>query len=251
MKNKFVWVAVSCLMVLSLSIVSCEEETKKTTTVDEGDDTVKITTSEERLTDDEKEEVVVAPKGPQYGGTVRIATPMEPTSFDESHGWTTSATTMKLTHQELMTGDWTLGPAGTGEVDWAQGSIRRINLETGCIAESWEIPELGAIIFNIREGVRFAMDPENEASVLVGGRSVTADDVIDTLTLYTTNFPLAMISMGDTKYSTFEKIDDMTVKATLPVTAFDDVGILGDFASIVAPEIGETFGLPLDWRYSC
>ena len=223
MKNKFVWVVVSCLMVLSLLIVSCEEETKKTTTVDDDDDTVKITTSEERLTDDDEDDKVVeSPKGIQYGGTVRIATPMEPSSFDESHGWTTSATTMKLTHQELMTGDWTLGPAGTGEVDWAQGSIRRIDLETGCIAESWEIPELGTIIFNIREGVKFAMDPDNEASVLVNGRSLTADDVIDTLTLLTTN-PGSMISMGDTRFSTYEKIDDMTVLATLPVTAFDDI----------------------------
>jgi peptide/nickel transport system substrate-binding protein len=56
--------------------------------------------------------------------------------------------------------------------------------------------------------------------------------------------------MGDTRFATFEKIDDMTMKATLPVTTFDDVGIIGDFASIVAPEVGETFGLPLDWKYS-
>ena len=253
MKNKIVWVVVSCLMVLSLLIVSCEEETKKTTTVDEGDDEVKITVSEDTsmVDDDEDDKVVETPKGPQYGGTVKIATQFEPRRFDESHGFLTDATTMKLTHQELMMGDWTLGPAGTGQVDWAQGSIRRIDLNTGCIAENWEIPELGTVIFNIREGVTFAMDPDNEASVLVGGRSITADDVIDTLTLYTTNFPLSMISMGDTRYSTFEKLGDMKVKATLPVTAFDDVGILGDFASIVAPEVGETFGLPLDWRYSC
>ncbi|MBN2074248.1 MAG: ABC transporter substrate-binding protein [Dehalococcoidales bacterium] len=253
MKCKFGWVVVSCLMVLSLLIVSCEEKTEKTTTVDEGDDEVIITVTEDTsmVEDGEDDKVVEAPRGIQYGGTVKIATQFEPRRFDESHGFLTDATTMKLTHQELMMGDWTLGPAGTGKVDWAQGSIRRIDLNTGCIAENWEIPELGTVIFNIREGVEFALDPENEASVLVGGRTVTADDVIDTLTLYTTNFPLSMISMGDTRFATFEKLGDMTVKATLPVTAFDDVGILGDFASIVAPEIGETFGLPLDWRYSC
>jgi peptide/nickel transport system substrate-binding protein len=252
MKNKIVWVVVSCLMALSLLVVSCEEETKTTTTGEEGDDQVKITTSEENIAvgGEEKDQVVETLEGPQYGGTIKIGTQFEPRRFDESHGWTTDALTMKLTHQELMMGDWTLGPAGTGQVDWAQGSIRKIDLETGCIAERWELPEVGTVIFYIREGVTFAMDPDNEASVLVGGRSITADDVIDTLTLYTTNFPIAMLSMGDTRFATFEKIDDMTVKATLPVTAFDDVGILGDFASIVAPEVGETFGLPLDWRYS-
>ena len=249
MKNKIVWVVVSCLMVLSLLIVSCEEETK-TTTVDEGNDEVKITvTGDEEIVTEEKDDVVEVPKGPQYGGTVRVATQYEPQGFDEVYTFVTSANTMKITHQELMMGDWTLGPAGTGEVDWAQGSIRKINLNTGCIAESWEIPELGTVIFNIREGVQFAMDPDNEASVLVGGRSVTADDVVDTLTLLTTH-PRAMLSMGDTRFATFEKTDDMTVKATLPVTTFDDVGIIGDFASIVAPEVGDTFGLPLDWKYS-
>jgi peptide/nickel transport system substrate-binding protein len=60
-----------------------------------------------------------------------------------------------------------------------------------------------------------------------------------------------MISAGDTRFATFEKIDDMTVKSTLPVTAFDDVGILGEFASITAPEIADTFGLPIEWKYSC
>ena len=250
MKNKILWVVVSCLMVLSLLIVSCEEETK-TTTVDEGDDEVKITvTGDEEIVEEEEDTVVETPKGPQYGGTVKVATQFETLGFDEVYTFTTSANTMKLTHQGLMMGDWTLGPAGTGQVDWAQGSIRKIDLETGCIAESWEIPELGTVIFNIREGVQFALDPDNEASVLVGGRSVTADDVIDTLTLLTTH-PRAMLSMGDTRFSTYEKIDEMTVKITLPVTTFDDVGILGDFASITAPEIGETFGLPLDWKYSC
>ena len=247
MKKKIVWVVISGLMVLSLVMASCgpaEEEAE----VEVGEEEVEVGEVEiEEEEEEEVEEVVVT--GPRYGGRVTIITQFEPGGFDESHTFTTGTITMRLTHQELMTGDWTLGPAGTGEVDWAQGSIRKINLNTGCIAESWEIPELGTIIWHIREGVHFAMDPDNEASVLVNGRSVTADDVVDTLILYTT-YPRAMISMGDTKYSTHEKIDDMTVKSTLPVTAFDDVGILGDFASIVAPEVGETFGLPLDWRYS-
>jgi len=248
MKKKFIWVVISGLMALSLVMASCgpaEEEAE----VEVGEEEVEV--GEVEVTEEEEEEEVEeVTTGPQYGGTIKIATPFEPRRFDESHGWTTDAITMKLTHQELMMGDWTLGPAGTGEVDWAQGSIRRIDLNTGCIAESWELPELGTVIWHIREGVHFAMDPSNPASVLVNGRSVTADDVVDTLILYTTNFPLAMISMGDTRFSTHEKIDDMTVKSTLPVTAFDDVGILGDFASIVAPEVGETFGLPLDWQYS-
>jgi peptide/nickel transport system substrate-binding protein len=197
--------------------------------------------------EEEEEEVVT---GPRYGGAVTIATGAEPGGFDEVYSVAANALTMKLTHQELMMGDWTLGPAGTGECDWAQRSIRKINLSTGCLAESWEFPEVGTVIFHIRDGVHFALDPNNPGSRLVNGRTLTADDVIATLTEYTTH-PRAALHYGDTKFATFEKLDDMTVKMTLPVTAFDDVGILGDFASIVAPEIEEQFGLPLEWQYSC
>ncbi len=251
MKNKIVWVVVSCLMALSLLVVSCEEETKKTTNVDEGDDQVKITTSEENIAvgGEEKDQVVETPKGPQYGGTIKIATALQPGGFDEVYSVAANALTMKLTHQELMMGDWTLGPAGTGEVDWAGGAIRKISLSTGCLAESWEFPEVGTVIFHIREGVHFAMDPYNQGSVLVGGRTLTGQDVVDTLSLYCTH-PRAALHYGDTQFATFELLDDMTVKITLPVTAFDDVGILGDFASITAPEVGDTFGLPLEWKYS-
>lgn len=250
MKNKFVWVVVSCLMVLSLLIVSCEEESKQTTTVDDGDDEVKITvTGDEEMVDEEEDEVVEAPKGIQYGGTVSIATTQQPGGFDEVFSVAANTITMKLTHQELMMGDWTLGPAGTGEVDWAQTAIRKINLSTGCLAESWEFPEVGTVIFHIREGVNFALDPSNPGSVLVGGRTLTGQDVIDTLSTYTTH-PRAALHYGDTRFAEFELLDDMTVKITLPVTAFDDVGILGDFASITAPEVGNTFGLPLEWKYS-
>jgi len=172
MKNKIVWVVVSCLMALSLFVVSCEEETKKTTNVDEGDDQVKITTSEENIAvgGEEKDQVVETPKGPQYGGTIKIATALQPGGFDEVYSVAANALTMKLTHQELMMGDWTLGPAGTGEVDWAGGAIRKISLSTGCLAESWEFPEVGTVIFHIREGVHFAMDPYNQGSVPIRGQ---------------------------------------------------------------------------------
>ena len=74
MKNKILWVVVSCLMVLSLLIVSCEEETEKTTTVDEGDDKVKITETETGGTvKEEVEEVETSSDIPQYGGTHNIA----------------------------------------------------------------------------------------------------------------------------------------------------------------------------------
>ena len=71
MKRKFGWVVVSCLMVLSLLVVSCEEEAEQTATVDEGEDEVKITVTEEGgIVDEEEDKVVETPKGPQYGSAL-------------------------------------------------------------------------------------------------------------------------------------------------------------------------------------
>ena len=42
----------------------------------------------------------------------------------------------------------------------------------------WEKPDGSTLIYHIRKGVRFALDPTSEASRLVGGREFTAADVV-------------------------------------------------------------------------
>jgi len=97
MKKKIIWVVISGLMALSLVMASCgpaEEEAE----VEVGEEEVEV--GEVEVTEEEEEEEVEeVTTGPQYGGTIKIATPFEPRRFDESHGWTTDAITMKLTHQ--------------------------------------------------------------------------------------------------------------------------------------------------------
>ena len=46
------------------------------------------------------------------------------------------------------------------------------------LAESWEQPDPLTYIINVRQGVHYALDPDSEASRLVGGRELTADDVV-------------------------------------------------------------------------
>ena len=48
---------------------------------------------------------------------------------------------------------------------------------TGNLAESWETPDQLTCVFHIRQGVRYALYPDSEASRLVNGRELTADDV--------------------------------------------------------------------------
>ena len=55
---------------------------------------------------------------------------------------------------------------------------------TGELAESWETPDPLTYVFHIRPGVHYALDPDSEASRLVGGRELTADDVVYTYRTY-------------------------------------------------------------------
>ena len=46
------------------------------------------------------------------------------------------------------------------------------------MAESWDTPDPLTYIFHVRQGVHWALDPDSEASRLVNGRELTADDVV-------------------------------------------------------------------------
>jgi len=245
MNKKIIWILVSSLMAISLVMVSCGPTVEE----EEEEEEEEVIIGEEEEEEEEEEEKPVVTGVPQYGGQIKCVWTTDALGFDEVYTVAANALTMKLTHEEIFEGDWTKGPAGTGEFDWAHGTIRRFDLYTGGLAESWEVPELGTIIFNIRKGVHWALDPNNEASRLLGGRELTAEDVAYSLTTYCTT-PRAALSYGDTRFSTTTALDKYTVECTLPVTAFDDVTILGDFASIMAPEVADRYGLPLDWENS-
>ena len=129
MKRKIVWVVVSCLMVLALVVASCGPA------------------------EEEEEEGLRPPEEPKFGGTLissggDFIGPVDPTlaqAIRVGH--------MQYTSSELMQGDWTKGPAGTGESLYDWGFLGDITLEAGELCESWEIPDDETIIYNLRRGI--------------------------------------------------------------------------------------------------
>jgi len=93
--------------------------------------------------------------------------------FDNAKG---GAATFPLTNDFLFTQSWAKGPLGTGEDDFGDAMVDP-KLLFGAVAESWEIPTIGTFIFKIRQGVRYGLNSNSEASKLVNGRELTADDV--------------------------------------------------------------------------
>lgn len=249
MKRKTLLLSLACLVSTLTLLASCGGGGTQTTTTAPASQTP---TGAGQTTTAPVATTTAASASPKYGGTITILTGELISSFDEVSGRHPAAHTLKLTNEELFRGDWTKGPAGTGQVEWAVRGITRIDLAAGCLAESWEIPEQGTIIFHIRHGVRWALNPNSEASKLVNGREMTADDIAFTLNLYATN-PKAYLNYAVTgvKDAKISAPDKWTVKVQCAPEYFETVvSRVGDFASIIPPEVWNKYGSMADWRVS-
>jgi peptide/nickel transport system substrate-binding protein len=113
---------------------------------------------------------------------------------------------LNLSFQDTWEGDWTKGHAGgygTDETDW-RGQYDIWENKAGMIAEStkWTIDAAkkeGTIVYTVRKGIHWALNPISPMSVKVNGRELTADDFAAYLTrtitdsrayLWKTNIPL-------------------------------------------------------------
>ncbi len=251
MKRKIVWVMVSCLMVLSLVMASCapaavEEEEKEV---------------EEEEVVEEVEEEVVAPTDdtPKYGGMLKLGWDADINRFDDVPNLLSGCYTYMVTNEPLMAGDWARGPAGgygTNETTWG-GKLDPWHLYTGFLAESWEMPtkiegDLSPLIFKIRQGVHWALNPDSEASRLVGGREMTVDDVIFSLERVTTDSRAYIYNSDpDLRNAPISSPAPWTVKAEFPWEAFQaGVSRFGAFVNIVPPEVVEKYDTLTDWKHS-
>jgi hypothetical protein len=88
MKKKILWMLVSCLMMLSLVMVSCGPKGEEETKVEEEEGKVVITEEKAKeVVVEEEEEGLLPPEVPKYGGTLTLVTPTDPTSFDDCSIW--------------------------------------------------------------------------------------------------------------------------------------------------------------------
>ena len=156
-------------------------------------------------------------------------------------------------NEQLAYGDWGLDRE---EFDFKSGYAPLFAL-TGNLAESWETPDPLTYIFHIRQGVHYALNPDSEASRLVNGRELTADDVVYTYQRNTalgdfterpqntSGFPII-----DLPWESIEATDKYTVVFKLKEPRLGALrGILNDwFSWILPPEVIEKYGDYTDWR---
>ncbi len=235
MAKKIVWILVCCLMTLSLLAVSC--------------------------TKDEEEGEQAASDKPEYGGVLNVSLIG---NVDDFLPWSIfTAAPVMACNEWLWNGDWAKGYAGgygTGEVGW-EGSTNLRDLKAYYIAESitWKADdggETGTFFIKIKEGIRYGLDTENPASVLVGGREVTIDDVIwnfdmrlnDTRShpglFLGTSYPWTHGIYG-------KKLGPREVSYTVPIAELlNAIMMLCDGGQIFPPELDEVYEgeSTIDWK---
>ena len=176
---------ISCVMILSLVVASCgpaEEEAE----VEVGEEEVEVGEGEVEVGEEEEEVVQPADNIPKYGDTINLATFGDQQEWDPVRNITGTAITNMWQH--LWEGDWSKGPAGgygTNETDWAWANNDLFSLKESRIAESWDWTidaekGEGIIVYQIRRGIHYHQ-PNTAAGQLVGGRELTADDVVYTI----------------------------------------------------------------------
>ncbi|MFH1031065.1 MAG: ABC transporter substrate-binding protein, partial [Chloroflexota bacterium] len=225
MKMKIVWLVVSCLMVAALVLASC--------------------------TSTPKSQYPVASKTPKYGGEIILVLDRPSVGFDDVVATPFRVYALNFACDQLLIGDWTKGPGGTNKASFAFNDFA-LSYMTGNLVESWEITDADTLIFHIKKGVHFTLNPDLEASVMVGGREFTADDAAFNFTraftskgaYMNTNFPGWFESAtAPDKYTLVIKGHDSELNRTSTIIAN-----ITQTVRFMAPEVIEKYGDTTDWR---
>ncbi|MBN2238331.1 MAG: ABC transporter substrate-binding protein [Dehalococcoidales bacterium] len=258
--KKGVWLLVTIIMIVSLVMTSCGKDKTDTTSVTEttDSDTVKITSTEETTTDSTQTTTTSKPEvtdktettKPQYGGTLTLMQSLDIAGFDHALYPRGFLNNVYIVNDTLVVGDWTRGLAGTGEIDWAMGNQKRVDYTVGMLAESFEFLDPETVVFHIRQGVHYALDPTNEASKFVGGREMTAEDVLFSLNRHI-NSPMSYLritqpTMPDSTTVTLQGDNDVILKSS--VFDMDALWLMIGEREIWPPELIEKYGDVNEWQ---
>jgi peptide/nickel transport system substrate-binding protein len=242
MNRKIAWLALSCLMVLSLVLASCgpavEEEEEEGKTV-----VGKVTEVEEEEEEEEEEGYIITEVGkPIYGGTGVFFEASSPTAWDP--GYLMHVHTNASAYLEgLIMADWTRGPQGTNEFPFDNQTVPAEYI-TGLMAESWELADDYTIIYHLRQNIRYV---SNNPAVPGNGREVVAEDwvyAMERAQASPRSRSYKAEGTDDPNYVYARAIDKYTLEITVPTPILSAPNIDGPYPQ----EAVEAYGDLEDWR---
>jgi peptide/nickel transport system substrate-binding protein len=244
--KQVLWFFLTLLTVAAMLLTSCSSN--ETITIEEKPTVVTGTVKETPAPVAVKSADTSRSEKPQYGGIVTLSLTSDIRGFDEAFVGHWLATTLHLTNEELLQGDWTKGPAGTNEANFILGGVNAMNLKTGALADSWEIPQKGKIIFHIRKGVYW----HNKAPT--SGRELTVDDVVFSMkrmcTLSTAYIKMAYTSLANAVVITGDDAARTVTIEVPPNLWIDALTVLPDLLTIMPRDAIDKFGHMNDWHNS-
>ncbi len=187
---------------------------------------------------------------PQYGGTITYPYNVVLETTDP-HTSGHFAGDIDSVNQQLAVPDWGID---RDQLDYRSGYIG-MEFYVGQLAESWEMPDDRTYIFHIRQGVHYALDPDSEASRLVNGRELTADDVVYSIQRHSalgdfTERPVRTYEMINLPWESIEATDKYTV--VIKMKEFSLIAlraiITEDSFWILPPEVIQKYGNYEDWK---
>ena len=178
MKKGTIWVALTCLIVTSLVLASCNKTTTTTTATSTSTTTAvtttKTTTATTATAPLTSTSTTTAVSGnwwdnlgiPTYGGELTVSLPQNISSWDDYDG--SGFCTINTTYQDdLVSDNWALDPS----IFAYQLSFRSSDYEVGCLGTSWEFSDPNTYVVHLRQGIHY----QNIAPV--NGREFTSADV--------------------------------------------------------------------------
>lgn len=269
--RKIIWMVMSVLMALSLAMTGCSQAPVTQTpapvapapqpapvaptpqpapavaekaAVAAGNNMVKLTLM--KLDGTKIEKMVEKPK---YGGTLTVAVTSDLGRFAAVE--TSTGYQPALGYNVLIDGDWTRGPAGTGEIEWnANGNFMgTAGFYRNSLAEKWSIVDDETIRFKIRQGVHFFVN-DNAASRLVGGREINAEDMAYSLN-YQWDYPTSYhrVNMPDDRMVSAKALDKYNIEVKVKPNT-QGIQLIQSFGRIplIAREAIEKYGDQKDWK---
>ena len=178
MKNKFIWIGLSLLLVAAMLLVSCAKSTTTSASTSTSTSTTKTTsTTTKTITTSipTATSTTATATGnwwdslgiPQYGGDMVMRINRDIANFDPINA-DVLMTIESAWMERLFASDWTLDPA----IFAYKIQFTPNDFEKGQLAESWEFTDPSTLVVHLRQGIYWQNIPP------ANGREFTADDVV-------------------------------------------------------------------------